>query len=191
MTPTKLLIGQILIVLAIIVASIWIATQWAAAPTALRHEVSKGAAIEAKLKPIQFRHGAGPGLAGDGRQAPVDERPVEPRIVRDDDVGGRKDLDGRHLVYDLASKVIRRKLGQFGDPGVERDARILTPDDPDSNRRQQTFAQGTPLSFRHVGSMMLSSAYKTRSHGRSRHDRVSKNSSASPSSSKVSVCKAA
>lgn len=34
MTPTKLLIGQILVVLAIIVAGIWIATQWAAAQLA-------------------------------------------------------------------------------------------------------------------------------------------------------------
>ena len=42
MTPTKLLIGQILVVLAIIVASIWIATQWAAA--ALAHQPQLGPA---------------------------------------------------------------------------------------------------------------------------------------------------
>ncbi|BCI71413.1 hypothetical protein SPKIRA_22430 [Sphingomonas paucimobilis] len=34
MTPTKLLIGQILVVLAIILAGIWAATQWAAASLA-------------------------------------------------------------------------------------------------------------------------------------------------------------
>lgn len=39
MTPTKLLIGQILVVLAIIVASIWIATQWAAAQLAYQTEL--------------------------------------------------------------------------------------------------------------------------------------------------------
>src|SRR3546814_5925465 len=88
----------------------------------------KGAAVKSELQPIQFRHGAGPGFAGDGRQAAVNERPVERRIVRDNDVGGRKALDGRRLVYDLTSKVIRREPRQFGDPGVELDARILTPD---------------------------------------------------------------
>jgi type IV secretion system protein VirD4 len=35
MTPTKLLIGQILIVLAIVLAGIWLATQWAAAHLAI------------------------------------------------------------------------------------------------------------------------------------------------------------
>jgi len=39
MTPTKLLIGQILVVLAIIVASIWTATQWAAAQLAYQPEL--------------------------------------------------------------------------------------------------------------------------------------------------------
>ncbi len=39
MTPTKLLIGQILIVLAIIVASIWTATQWAAASLGYQPEL--------------------------------------------------------------------------------------------------------------------------------------------------------
>lgn len=39
MTPTKLLIGQILVVLAIIVASVWIGTQWAAASLAYQPEL--------------------------------------------------------------------------------------------------------------------------------------------------------
>src|SRR3546814_14232639 len=39
MTPTKLLIGQILVVLAIILASIWVATQWAAAELAYQTEL--------------------------------------------------------------------------------------------------------------------------------------------------------
>jgi type IV secretion system protein VirD4 len=39
MTPTKLLIGQILVVLAIIIASIWAATQWAAASLAYQPEL--------------------------------------------------------------------------------------------------------------------------------------------------------
>lgn len=39
MTPTKLLIGQILVVLAIILASIWTATQWAAAQLAYQSEL--------------------------------------------------------------------------------------------------------------------------------------------------------
>ncbi|MDT9598602.1 conjugal transfer protein TraG [Sphingosinicella rhizophila] len=39
MTPTKLLIGQILAVLAIIILSIWIATQWAAAQLAYQSEL--------------------------------------------------------------------------------------------------------------------------------------------------------
>lgn len=39
MTPTKLLIGQILVVLAIIIASIWTATQWAAAKLAYQPEL--------------------------------------------------------------------------------------------------------------------------------------------------------
>jgi type IV secretory pathway VirB10-like protein len=39
MTPTKLLIGQILIVLAIVLAGIWLATQWAAAHLAYQPEL--------------------------------------------------------------------------------------------------------------------------------------------------------
>ncbi|MES1983365.1 MAG: conjugal transfer protein TraG [Pseudomonadota bacterium] len=39
MTPTKLLIGQILVVLAIIFASIWMATQWAAASLAYQPQL--------------------------------------------------------------------------------------------------------------------------------------------------------
>ena len=39
MTPTKLLIGQIILVLAIIIASIWTATQWAAARLAYQPEL--------------------------------------------------------------------------------------------------------------------------------------------------------
>lgn len=39
MTPTKLLFGQILVVLGIVVASIWIATQWAAAQLAYQPEL--------------------------------------------------------------------------------------------------------------------------------------------------------
>jgi type IV secretion system protein VirD4 len=39
MTPTKLLIGQLLVVLAIIIASIWTATQWAAAQLAYQPEL--------------------------------------------------------------------------------------------------------------------------------------------------------
>lgn len=87
--------------------------------------------------PVRFKTAAGDVAIGDivdlliacdRRQAPVDKWPVERRIMREDDVGGRKDLDGCRLVYDLTSTVIRRKPGQFGDPGVERDARILTPD---------------------------------------------------------------
>ncbi len=39
MTPTKLLIGQFLVVLAIVVASIWIATQWEAAQLAYQPEL--------------------------------------------------------------------------------------------------------------------------------------------------------
>ena len=39
MTPTKLLIGQILIVFAIVIAGVWIATQWAAAMLAYQPEL--------------------------------------------------------------------------------------------------------------------------------------------------------
>lgn len=39
MTPTKLLVGQILVVLAIIVASVWTGTQWAAAQLAYQPEL--------------------------------------------------------------------------------------------------------------------------------------------------------
>src|SRR3546814_7025659 len=97
----------------------------------------KGAAVKSELQPIQFRHGAGPGFAGDGKQAAVNERPVERRIVRDNDVGGRKALDGRRPVSDLTSKVIRREPRQFGDPGVELDARILTPDPEPADRSEE------------------------------------------------------
>lgn len=41
MTPTKLLIGQILVVLAIILAGIWAATQWAAASLAYQPELGR------------------------------------------------------------------------------------------------------------------------------------------------------
>ena len=39
MTPTKLLIGQILIVFAIVIAGVWAATQWAAAMLAYQPEL--------------------------------------------------------------------------------------------------------------------------------------------------------
>ena len=39
MTPTKLLIGQILVVLAIVIAGVWAATQWAAAMLAYQPEL--------------------------------------------------------------------------------------------------------------------------------------------------------
>ena len=39
MTPTKLLIGQILVVLALVVAGVWAATQWAAASLAYQQEL--------------------------------------------------------------------------------------------------------------------------------------------------------
>src|SRR5579871_6848709 len=39
MTPTKLLIGQILVVFAIVIAGIWFATQWAAANLAYQPEL--------------------------------------------------------------------------------------------------------------------------------------------------------
>ena len=41
MTPTKLLIGQIILVLAIISLSIWTATQWAAARLAYQPELGR------------------------------------------------------------------------------------------------------------------------------------------------------
>jgi type IV secretion system protein VirD4 len=39
MTPTKLLIGQVLIVFAIMVLGLWAATQWAAAMLAYQREL--------------------------------------------------------------------------------------------------------------------------------------------------------
>ncbi|GAB7550907.1 hypothetical protein NRB_04020 [Novosphingobium sp. 11B] len=39
MTPTKLLIGQLIVVLAIILAGIWSATQWAAAALSYQPEL--------------------------------------------------------------------------------------------------------------------------------------------------------
>ena len=39
MTPTKLLIGQMLIVLAIVIGGTWLATQWAAAALAYQSEL--------------------------------------------------------------------------------------------------------------------------------------------------------
>ena len=41
MTPTKLLIGQILIVFAIVIAGLWVATQWAAAMLAYQPELGR------------------------------------------------------------------------------------------------------------------------------------------------------
>jgi type IV secretion system protein VirD4 len=38
-TPTKLLIGQILVVFAIVIAGVWAATQWAAAMLAYQPEL--------------------------------------------------------------------------------------------------------------------------------------------------------
>ncbi|MBV5270333.1 MAG: conjugal transfer protein TraG, partial [Afipia sp.] len=39
MTPTKLLIGQILVVFTIVIAGVWFATQWAAAALAYQPEL--------------------------------------------------------------------------------------------------------------------------------------------------------
>ena len=41
MAPTKLLIGQILIVFAIVIAGVWAATQWAAAMLAYQPELGR------------------------------------------------------------------------------------------------------------------------------------------------------
>lgn len=41
MTPTKLLIGQILVVFAIVLAGVWFATQWAAAELAYQPELGR------------------------------------------------------------------------------------------------------------------------------------------------------
>ncbi len=41
MTPTKLLIGQIMIVFAIVLGGIWFATQWAAAELAYQPELGR------------------------------------------------------------------------------------------------------------------------------------------------------
>lgn len=55
MTPTKLLIGQIIVVFAIVIAGLWTATQWAAAMLAYQPQLglpwfkrSIGAADEAE-----------------------------------------------------------------------------------------------------------------------------------------------
>ena len=45
MTPTKLLVGQMLIVLAVIVAGVWFATQWAAAMLAYQPELGRPWAV--------------------------------------------------------------------------------------------------------------------------------------------------
>lgn len=39
MTPTKLLIGQMIVVFAIVLAGVWFATQWAAAALAYQPEL--------------------------------------------------------------------------------------------------------------------------------------------------------
>ena len=41
MTPTKLLIGQIIVVFAIVLAGVWFATQWAAAELAYQPELGR------------------------------------------------------------------------------------------------------------------------------------------------------
>ena len=41
MTPTKLLIGQIIVVFAIVLAGVWLATQWAAAALAYQPELGR------------------------------------------------------------------------------------------------------------------------------------------------------
>ena len=49
MTPTKLLIGQILIVFAIVFAGVWFATEWAAAKLAFQPELGAPLALLGKL----------------------------------------------------------------------------------------------------------------------------------------------
>src|ERR1700728_2057652 len=39
MTPTKILVGQALIVFAVVIATLWFATQWAAAPLGYQHQL--------------------------------------------------------------------------------------------------------------------------------------------------------
>ena len=41
MTPTKLLIGQIIVVFGIVIAGVWAATQWAAAMLAESHPLGQ------------------------------------------------------------------------------------------------------------------------------------------------------
>jgi len=45
MTPTKLLIGQILIVFAIVIAGVWAATQWAAFELATKYNSARPWAV--------------------------------------------------------------------------------------------------------------------------------------------------
>lgn len=51
----------------------------------------------------------------------------------DNDVGGGEDIHGGSLVDDLPREIFRRKSGQSGDPGVERDSRVFAPDPSYSN----------------------------------------------------------
>lgn len=77
MTPTKLLIGQILVVLGIIVAGIWIATQWAAASLAYQPEL--GAPWFTAFGQPNRRHAVAEHTAQDAAHAPRSRRRQSPR----------------------------------------------------------------------------------------------------------------
>ena len=54
MTPTKLLIGQILIVFAIVIAGVWDATQWAAAELGYQAQLGAPWVVNATAKAQQW-----------------------------------------------------------------------------------------------------------------------------------------
>lgn len=96
-------------------------------PATLRHELCEGAAIEAKLEPVDLGHRAGPCLVGDSGEAAIDERTIEGGIMGNDEVTRRQDFDGCCLIDALAGQHVVGEARELGDARIERSLRILSP----------------------------------------------------------------
>ena len=85
----------------------------------------EGLARESLLHPPNFRPRARPGPRPRGREHALDERPVEPRVVRDDEP---RPVDERARGLDvnpLPADVVVREARQVRDFGRERAARVV------------------------------------------------------------------
>ena len=94
----------------------------------LTGETVQGGARAAVRGPRHLAHRARPGQGAHGRQRPFDERPIELRVVRDDEIRSRDERGGGLHIDAAPAHVVVGQAGQCGDFGIERAAGVLEVD---------------------------------------------------------------